>query len=84
MSPLVGNSDGLSGLYSRNCDDDSAWRYRCRLVVGSGNGSSKRSTLLSESMVLMGGGWWVARGRIWWALSVGTRGWRSVDDVAGF
>jgi hypothetical protein len=40
------------------------WRYRCRLVVGSGDGSSERSTLWPESMVLVGGGRWEARGQI--------------------
>ena len=45
-------------------NDGSSWRYQCRLVVESGDGSSERSTLWSESMVLVGGGRWVARGRI--------------------
>jgi hypothetical protein len=40
------------------------WRYQCRLVIGSGDGSSERSTLWPESMVLVGGGKWVARGWI--------------------
>ncbi|KAE8126069.1 hypothetical protein FH972_020816 [Carpinus fangiana] len=66
-------------------------RLRKRIKADDGSGwsvgvwwSSERSTLWPESMVLVDGGRWVARGRIWWALSVGTRGWRSVDDVAGF
>jgi hypothetical protein len=52
MFPLVGNSDGSSELYGRNHDDGSLWRYRCSLVVGSGDGSSERSTLWPKSMVL--------------------------------
>ena len=84
MSPLVDNNDGSLELYGRNHDDGLSWRYRCSLVVESRDGLSKRSTLWLESTVHVGGGRWVACGRIWWALLVGTRGWCSVDDVARF
>jgi hypothetical protein len=88
----LGNLNNGSGWHSFCCLF--LWGFVCeavrienstgRLVVGSGDRSSELSTLWPKSMVLVGGGRWVAHGRIWWALSMGTRGWCSVDDVAGF